>query len=58
MLLINGNIVSMDGGDFDNGYVYIIKNKISQVGDMANCDIKDDETYDMQGRFVDRKSVV
>lgn len=60
MLIINGNIVTMAGKNYKNGFVYTVKDKIFQAGDMEELpvdlpDIKDKEkspVIDVKGAWV------
>lgn len=52
MLIINAKIKTMEEKDYDNGYVYIKENKITDIGDMATLKIKDDNTIDAKSALL------
>lgn len=51
MLITNARILTCSGVNYDNGYIYIIGNKIESVGDMANAPA-DAHVIDAQGNIV------
>ena len=52
MFIIHGNIKTMEGRDFADGYVEIADGKIVSVGDMEDCPGAEGEVLDVQGSLV------
>ena len=52
MFIIHGNIKTMEGRDFADGYVEIADGKIVSVGDMEDCPGAAGEVLDVQGSLV------
>ena len=52
MFIIHGNIKTMEGRDFADGYVEIADGKIVSVGDMEDCPGAEGEDLDVQGSLV------
>ncbi len=52
MFIIHGNIKTMEGRDFADGYVEIADGKIVSVGDMEDCPGGEGEVLDVQGSLV------
>lgn len=52
MFIIHGNIKTMEGRDFADGYVEIADGKIVAVGDMEDCPVAEGEVLDVQGSLV------
>ena len=52
MFIIHGNIKTMAGQDYADGYVQIADGKIAAVGDMKDCPAPDGEVLDVQGNLV------
>lgn len=52
MFIIHGNIKTMEGRDFADGYVEIADGKIVSVGDMEDCPGAEGEILDVQGSLV------
>lgn len=52
MFIIHGDIRTMTGQDFPDGYVQIAAGKIAAVGRMEDCPETDGDILDVQGAFV------
>lgn len=52
MVIIHGNIKTMEERDFPDGYLEIADGKIVAVGDMKDCPKKEKEILDVQGSLV------
>ncbi len=52
MFIIHGNIKTMAGQDYADGYLQIVDGKIVAVGDMKDCPAPDGEVLDVQGNLV------
>jgi len=52
MLIVNGNIKTMEDEDYANGYLEIKEGKIAAVGDMKDCPPAEGEILDAQGNLV------
>lgn len=52
MIIIHGNIKTMEERDFPDGYLEIADGKIVAVGDMRDCPGKEEEILDAQGSLV------
>lgn len=52
MFIIHGDIRTMTGQDFPDGYVQIAAGKITSVGRMEDCPETDGDILDVQGAFV------
>lgn len=52
MLIIHGNIKTMDGRDFADGYIEIQEGKIAALGEMRNCPGAGGEVLDAEGGVV------
>lgn len=52
MLLINAKIYTMETEIIDNGYIFINNKKIKKVGQMAELDLEDETTIDLNGKSV------
>ena len=52
MFIIHGNIKTMEGRDFADGYVEIADGKIVSVGDVEDCPGAEGEVLDVQGSLV------
>lgn len=52
MLIVHGNIKTMDERDFSDGYVEIRDGKIAALGDMKDCPKAEGEVLDVEGSLV------
>lgn len=53
MLYINGEIITMEGGDFSNGYLLVRDGRIVEIGDMARCPSDSgEEVLDLLGKTM------
>lgn len=52
MLIIHGNIKTMEGRDFADGYVEVRDGKIAAVGDMRDCPGAEGQVLDVAGSLV------
>lgn len=52
MFIIHGNIKTMEGRDFSDGYVEIRDGKIAALGDMKDCPKAEGEILDVEGSLV------
>lgn len=52
MIIIHGNILTMEEEDFADGYVQIRDGKIVSLGDMRDCPQTDGEVLDARGNLV------
>lgn len=52
MIIIHGNIKTMEERDFADGYIEIADGKIVAVGDMSDCPKAEGEILDAQGNLV------
>lgn len=52
MLIVHGNIKTMDERDFPDGYVEIRDGKITALGDMKDCPKAEGEVLDVEGSLV------
>ena len=54
MLVINANIMTMEGQNYSNGYILIENKKIQKVGDMSEVPLAKagEKIIDASGRFV------
>lgn len=52
MFIIHGNIKTMEGRDFGDGYVEIQDGKITALGEMKDCPKTEGQVLDVQGSLV------
>lgn len=52
MFIIHGNIKTMEGRDFGDGYVEIRDGKIAALGEMKDCPKTEGQVLDVQGSLV------
>ncbi len=52
MFIIHGNIKTMEGRDFGDGYVEIQDGKIAALGEMKDCPKTEGQVLDVQGSLV------
>ena len=52
MFILHGNIKTMEGRDFADGYVEIRDGKIAALGDMKDCPKTEGQVLDVQGSLV------
>ncbi|MDE5716937.1 MAG: amidohydrolase [Lachnospiraceae bacterium] len=52
MLIVHGNIKTMEGRDFPDGYVEIRDGKIAALGEMTDCPKTEGQVLDVQGSLV------
>ena len=54
MLIVNGNIHTMEAKSYENGYVHIKGKKIEEVGEMADCPLAEagERILDVKGAWV------
>ncbi|MDE5939304.1 MAG: amidohydrolase [Lachnospiraceae bacterium] len=52
MLIVHGNIKTMEGRDFPDGYVEIRDRKIAALGEMKDCPKAEGQVLDVQGSLV------
>ena len=52
MYITHGNIWTMEGQDYEDGYVEIRDGKIAALGDMRDCPASEEESLDVQGNVV------
>ncbi len=51
-LIVNANILTMEGTDYENGYLLIEDGKIVAVGDMSEAPGQAEEVIDAKGRYL------
>lgn len=52
MLIVHGNIKTMEGRDFADGYIEIRDGKIAALGDMKDCPRMEGQVLDVEGSLV------
>ena len=52
MYIVHGNIMTMEGQDFPDGFLEIKDGKIASLGNMRDCKNPDGEVLDVQGNLV------
>lgn len=52
MYIVHGNIMTMEGQDFSDGFLEIKNGKIASLGNMRDCKNPDGEVLDVQGNLV------
>lgn len=52
MYIIHGKLWTMEGQDYEDGYVEIRDGKIAALGDMRDCSASEEESLDVQGNVV------
>lgn len=52
MYIIHGNIKTMEGQDYEDGYLQIAEGKIAAIGNMKDCPVLNGEVLDVQGNLV------
>ena len=52
MYIIHGKLWTMEGQDYEDGYVEIRDGKIAALGDMRDCPASEEESLDVQGNVV------
>lgn len=52
MYFINGKIHTMEGRDYESGYLHIVNGKITEVGDMSEFTLDEEKMVDLRDRDV------
>lgn len=52
MYFVNGKIHTMEGRDYESGYLHIVSGKIAEVGDMSDFTLTDETIVDLLGRNI------
>lgn len=52
MLIVHGNIMTMEDKDYEDGYLEVRDGKIISLGDMKDCPASGGEIFDVQGNLV------
>ena len=52
MYFINGKIHTMEGSNYESGYLHIVNGKIAEIGEMSDFTLDDEKIVDLKDQDV------
>ena len=52
MYFINGKIHTMEGSNYESGYLHIVNGKIAEIGEMSDFTLDDEKIVDLKDQDI------